>query len=134
MCANPHETISYRLMTELWSGSEANVTDHLNKTFSLYFDDTKANFTAESGDWIETNSNEIRASYVLPTDQTDRSPSYTGYSYQGSGEDFDESSDETAGAISEYSMHESTQYYRNSKLEAVFFKIETRCQVIGLIR
>ena len=130
MCANPHETISYRLMTELWSGSEANVTDHLDNTFSLYFDDTKANFTAESGDWIETNSNEIRASYVLPTDQADRSPSDTGYSYQGSGE----GSGETAGAISQYSMHESTQYDRNSKLEPVFFKIETRCQVIGLIR
>ena len=62
-CSNPHETIRYRLMTELINGNEEPFDAAINEILSLTYGDSQAVLSSANSNWIDTASNKMLAYY-----------------------------------------------------------------------
>ena len=90
-------------------------SDYMNETFTLSYGGTMATFSAVSTDWIDTHSAEIIAAYAPTID--DRSAEIYTMDHHGEG--------------SSVGPYETTEDLHQPDSDAVFFKIETKCLVIG---
>lgn len=62
VCVNPHETVSFRLMTELISND--NFDESINEIFKLSFLSEESILNSTSTNWVDTKSNKVLAMYI----------------------------------------------------------------------
>ena len=76
ICVNPHETVSFRLMTELISDESFDET--INEIFQLSFSTEVATLNSSTTNWVDTKSKKILAMYIpnLKSDQEGSGRSY----------------------------------------------------------
>ena len=143
-CANPHETISYRLIM----ATGGNFSDYMNEIFTLSYGDTTAKISEEilSGDWIDTHFAKIVAAYAPEVNDSSYTVPYSGayltVEYSMEAEDYEQDYWEYGEGssweprrrgheegLSEGSNEIAGDYSQES--DAVIFKIETKCLMIG---
>ena len=130
-CVNPHETVSYRLKTELVTDPDTFYST-INKVFEIKYNDVvettddwvKSNFNQTSGNWIDSNSNEIFATYNPSGLSADTSGSGDGGGDLYGGPDYggpDYGGEPGGGSSNNV----------NEPPSNIVFNIETKCQVVG---
>ena len=62
-CSNPHETVAYRLMTELINGTEQPFDAAINEILSLTYGNSEAKLSSGNSNWTDTASNKMMAYY-----------------------------------------------------------------------
>ena len=124
MCVNPHETVSYRLKTELISDGET-FDSTINNVISIEYGGLKASFNHTFGGWIDTTSNKISATYTPPKTKSPYDYGEGSGSGAGEGSGFGSYSNNVVGDI-DYQPRSGITETSN-----VLFNIETKCEVRG---
>lgn len=139
LCVNSHETVSYRLKTELITDG-ATFDSTINKVLSVKYGVSEASFNQTSGGWIDTASKKVVATYNPP--KTNSSYGYdNGYVNSYFNGTYNSSGDAATGYNEINDINDinyindiSTDYEPRSgttETANVLFDIETKCQVRG---